>query len=108
MRGNALTHDLKLGRETLEKLLQLGHESTGEVSLPRYDKSANSGKGDRADPSTWPTITAPVDVILFEGWMLGFAPVSEEEAIKVNNTHLRFNFCVLSLIHDSSTLRRFV
>lgn len=44
------------------------------VALPRYDKSAYSGKGDRAPEEEWPTAEAPVDVILFEGWMLGFIP----------------------------------
>ena len=46
----------------------------------RYDKSAYSGKGDRADASTWPQAQGPVDVVLFEGWMLGFAPVSDAAA----------------------------
>jgi hypothetical protein len=45
----------------------------------RYDKSAYSGRGDRADPSTWPTVSGPVDIVLFEGWMSGFAPASDEE-----------------------------
>jgi D-glycerate 3-kinase len=50
----------------------------------RYDKSAYSGQGDRADPSTWPAAAAPVDVVLFEGWMLGFAPVADAEAAAVD------------------------
>ena len=45
----------------------------GEVmQLPRYDKAAHSGKGDRAPQTSWPQVTGPVDIVLFEGWMLGF------------------------------------
>ena len=50
----------------------------------RYDKSAFSGQGDRADPSTWPHVEAPVDVVLFEGWMLGFAALGPQAAAAVN------------------------
>ena len=83
VRGNALTHDVELGRKTLENLENLGKGSTSETKLPRYDKSAYEGKGDRADEASWPVVKAPVDVVLFEGWMLGFTPVSDEEASKV-------------------------
>ncbi len=47
------------------------------MPLPRYDKSAFAGRGDRAAPSTWPSVTLPVDIVLFEGWMLGFRPQPE-------------------------------
>lgn len=83
VRGNALTHEVELGRQTLEKLMKLNEGSTSELKVPRYDKSAFDGKGDRADEATWPTIKAPVDVVLFEGWMLGFTPVSDAAAEKV-------------------------
>lgn len=83
VRGNALTHDLDLGRTTLQSLQQLARGSSGAVTLPRYDKSAHQGRGDRADASVWPTVRAPVDVVLFEGWMLGFSPVSQATAEKV-------------------------
>lgn len=59
-------------------------KSCAPPSLPtplfRYDKSAYSGKGDRADAASWPQAQGPVDVVLFEGWMLGFAPVSDAAA----------------------------
>lgn len=48
------------------------------MKLPRYDKSAFGGRGDRADPSTWPEIEGPLTVVLFEGWMLGFKPLPVE------------------------------
>ena len=83
VRGNALTHDVELGRSTLESLLKLNEGAESELKVPRYDKSAYEGKGDRADKAEWPVIKAPVDVILFEGWMLGFTPVADETASQV-------------------------
>ncbi|XP_043700931.1 D-glycerate 3-kinase, chloroplastic [Telopea speciosissima] len=73
-RGNAGSHDLQLSIETLTALSKLTKEGM-KVKLPRYDKSAYSGKGDRADPSTWPEIEGPLTVVLYEGWMLGFKPL---------------------------------
>ncbi|KAM0034713.1 putative glycerate 3-kinase [Helianthus debilis subsp. tardiflorus] len=49
-----------------------------KMKLPRYDKSAYNGRGDRADPSVWPEVEGPLTVVLFEGWMLGFKPVPSE------------------------------
>jgi D-glycerate 3-kinase len=50
------------------------------LKLPRYDKSACGGRGDRAHESTWTTIDEPMQLIVFEGWMLGFTPVDETVA----------------------------
>ncbi|GJN18060.1 hypothetical protein PR202_gb05178 [Eleusine coracana subsp. coracana] len=49
-----------------------------QMKVPRYDKSAFGGRGDRADPSTWPEVEGPLEVVLFEGWMLGFKPLPDE------------------------------
>lgn len=49
------------------------------LAYGRYDKSAYSGRGDRADPSTWPVVSGPLDVVLFEGWMNGFQVLPDEE-----------------------------
>lgn len=54
------------------------------VKLPRYNKSAYSGAGDRAHPAAWPEVKPPVDVVLFEGWMLGFRPVGDAAAAAVH------------------------
>ena len=43
LRGNAGTHDMSLMMETLSSL-----QKNGEKLVPRYDKSVNNGKGDRA------------------------------------------------------------
>ncbi|KAG0480686.1 hypothetical protein HPP92_011544 [Vanilla planifolia] len=72
--GNAGSHDLQLSVKTLTALKGLTKAGM-KMKLPRYDKSAYGGRGDRADPSTWPEVEGPLSVILFEGWMLGFKPI---------------------------------
>ena len=88
LRGNAGSHDLALGSETLERLVKgaagKGGQEQQEVALPRYDKSLNGGRGDRAPAASWPVVRAPVDVVLFEGWMLGFRPVGAARAAEVS------------------------
>ncbi|KAL5576377.1 hypothetical protein UlMin_018076 [Ulmus minor] len=76
-RGNAGSHDLPFSVETLTALTNLTKEGM-KMKLPRYNKSAYKGKGDRADPSLWPEVEGPLTVILFEGWMLGFKPLPME------------------------------
>ncbi|RWR83051.1 D-glycerate 3-kinase, chloroplastic isoform X1 [Cinnamomum micranthum f. kanehirae] len=77
LRGNAGTHDLPFSIDTLTGLRKLAKEGM-KMKLPRYDKSAFGGRGDRANPSTWPEVEGPLEVILFEGWMLGFRPLPNE------------------------------
>lgn len=70
-RGPPGTHDLELGIEVLEKLRQgKTHES---IAIPRFDKSAYNGAGDRCEPD----LVKPVDVVLFEGWFVGARPIEE-------------------------------
>jgi D-glycerate 3-kinase len=64
-RGPPGTHDVGLGLRTLDALA-----GRGAVRLPRFDKAAD----DRAPEQTWPTIEAPVDCVLFEGWCVGARP----------------------------------
>jgi len=74
-RGYPGTHDIALGTSILTQLKQ---RSTSALALPRYDKSRHQGQGDRIEMSQWPQVRQPVDVVLLEGWMLGFqvVPVS--------------------------------
>lgn len=74
-RGNAGTHDIELGESTLKTLKY--STSMNLCKLPRYDKSQFGGQGDRAQESTWPEIQTPVDLVLLEGWMLGFKTLSD-------------------------------
>lgn len=76
-RGYPGTHDLELGKTVLAEL-----KAGRDVSLPRYDKSAFSGSGDRKPKDEWDSVQASeIDVILFDGWMLGFTPLSDEEFV---------------------------
>ncbi|KAJ1688279.1 hypothetical protein LUZ63_019669 [Rhynchospora breviuscula] len=77
LRGNAGSHDLQFSIETLTSVRKMTKKGM-KMKLPRYDKSAFGGRGDRADPSTWPEVEGPVEVVLFEGWMLGFKPLPNE------------------------------
>mgnify|MGYP001406678302 CR=1 FL=1 len=77
-RGYPGTHDVELGARTLADLRRAGAGDV--VRIPVYDKSAHHGRGDRAPISTWPSVRGPVDVVLFEGWMLGFPDVTADGA----------------------------
>jgi len=72
-RGYPGTHDVSLGERTLRALRSLQAGETTRV--PVYDKSAHGGRGDRAPKDIWREVSGPLDVIVVEGWMLGFAPV---------------------------------
>lgn len=99
LRGNAGSHDNQLGTGTLQQLKGLVEE--GAVArVPRYDKSKHSGKGDRAEASTWPTVTGPIDVVLFEGWMLGFQSIGSTRAAAVS-AHLPAVDKALTLLKDA-------
>jgi D-glycerate 3-kinase len=76
-RGYPGTHDVQLGAATLSSLRRLGDAGAADVRVPVYDKSAHGGRGDRAPDTEWRTVSRPLDLVLVEGWMLGFTPVPE-------------------------------
>jgi D-glycerate 3-kinase len=61
-RGPPGTHDLPLALATLGAL-----RAGKPVKLPRFDKLAD----ERAPESQWPTLEAPAQLVIFEGWCLG-------------------------------------
>lgn len=75
-RGNAGTHDMVLLSDTLARLKRRGGIAE-DVLIPKFDKSLRGGRGDRSPESSWRHISASesVDIVLFEGWMLGFEPL---------------------------------
>lgn len=79
-RGMPGTHDLDLLTSTLDSLRD-GHD----VSIPKYDKTAFDGRGDRAPKEQWKHISEKTDVVLLEGWCMGFEPVDKENLV---NPHL--------------------
>lgn len=68
-RGPPGTHDIDLGLDVLEQIRQ----GISPVTVPRFDKSAHGGSGDR----TTPDIIAGVDIVIFEGWFVGVRPVDQ-------------------------------
>ncbi len=70
-RGQPGTHDVPLMRATVDGLRALRVGET--MRVPRYDKSAHGGLGDRAAEAAWPVIDGPIDVVVLEGWCFGFA-----------------------------------
>ena len=54
-----------------------------ETKIPCYDKSAFGGQGDRTAEDTWLVVNQagqpPIKVVLFEGWCVGFRPLSDSE-----------------------------
>ncbi len=71
-RGPPGTHDLNLGLQVIEQCLK--SDSAASILIPRFDKSAFNGSGDRTNPEA---ITKP-DILLFEGWFVGVQPVAED------------------------------
>ena len=67
-RGVPGTHDVALAEALLDDLARNGGRHV--VKLPVFDKA----RDDRAPAATWPTLEAPVDVVLFEGWCVGACP----------------------------------
>jgi D-glycerate 3-kinase len=47
-----------------------------EVRIPVFDKSLFAGQGDRLPRAAWPVVPAGLRVLIFEGWCLGFLPLS--------------------------------
>jgi D-glycerate 3-kinase len=78
-RGVPGTHDMGLLATTLEALLVNAVEPV--VTVPRFDKALD----DRKPQEAWEQVSAPVDVVLLEGWCLGVRAESEETLIQPVN-----------------------
>lgn len=74
-RGYPGTHDIALGERVLGALKHL--RAGDEVALPSYDRAAALGRGDRRPEVEWVRTRGPLDLVILEGWMLGFQPVEE-------------------------------
>ncbi|MEG4326481.1 glycerate kinase [Microcoleus sp. herbarium5] len=86
-RGPPGTHDIDLGIAVLDKLRGSQTRNLAAVEnpqsdafkpdiiknieIPRFDKSAYGGAGDRSQPE----IISGADIVLFEGWFVGVNPV---------------------------------
>lgn len=72
-RGYPGTHDIELGKNTLQQI----QEQKSNVLIPRYDKSAFEGQGDRRPKEAWFFLALAPQIVFLEGWMLGFQPAIE-------------------------------
>lgn len=68
-RGPPGTHDIELGIHSLEQIRQ---GTSTQVAIPRFDKAAYQGDGDRTQPELVPS----PDIVLFEGWFVGVRPIA--------------------------------
>ncbi|KAI0251138.1 P-loop containing nucleoside triphosphate hydrolase protein [Lactifluus subvellereus] len=75
-RGHPGTHDIALGLSLLRSLKEINRSPTNNLRIPRFDKSLVDGEGDRLPESEWTLIHGPIDIVLLEGWCVGFHPQS--------------------------------
>jgi D-glycerate 3-kinase len=73
-RGHAGSHDEALAAKFFADI----KAPSGTVAIPSFDKSAFNGEGDRTLPQEWATLNLPIDVLVFEGWCLGFRALSDD------------------------------
>lgn len=78
-RGLPGTHDIPLLSKCINALIS-GEDS--KVILPQYDKSKFNGEGDRCAKGK--EVTLPLDIVVLEGWFLGFSPIIERQEISTN------------------------
>lgn len=77
-RGVPGTHDMALAFSTIDALLH----GSGPIAAPVFDKLSD----DRAPQAGWPSYSAPLDVVLLEGWCVGARPMPEHELDHPINT----------------------
>ncbi|CAK4031964.1 kinase mug58 [Lecanosticta acicola] len=81
-RGVPSTHDVETGIQLFDAL----QNRKTDIRIPSYDKSQFNGAGDRKPEGEWETVNKagekPVEVIIFEGWCVGFRALSEADVEK--------------------------
>ncbi|KAJ5925575.1 hypothetical protein N7454_008214 [Penicillium verhagenii] len=74
-RGQPGTHDTALSVSFFE-----GLRNSGETRIPAFDKSLFNGEGGRVPSHQWKSVTtSDIDIVIFEGWCVGFQPLTEEQ-----------------------------
>ncbi|KAG0173528.1 hypothetical protein DFQ28_008200 [Apophysomyces sp. BC1034] len=102
-RGQAGSHDLSLAQTVFKVLLENNGES---VRIPSYDKSLHAGRGDRLDESAWKEVYGPLDIVLFEGWSLGFKPLPKKEIERLYQTKKKSNELVRFTQHPIEHIQK--
>ncbi len=88
-RGPPGTHDVELGIQVLDRLRQ---STQSAIEIPRFDKSAYGGAGDRTTPEN----IIGADIILFEGWFVGTQPVDPAVFDHAPSASLKNSSCLSS------------
>ncbi|RGP66928.1 hypothetical protein FSPOR_6310 [Fusarium sporotrichioides] len=80
-RGQPGTHDEVLAKEFFDQVLGRVEGEKKTVKWPAYDKSLHGGQGGRVTIEKWDEVALgrDLDVLIFEGWALGFQPLTKEE-----------------------------
>ncbi|MGE5655568.1 MAG: glycerate kinase [Actinomycetota bacterium] len=80
-RGPPGTHDIELGIKVLDELRRSSQiadlntlKNSPLIEVPRFDKSAWGGAGDRTTPER----VNEIEIVLFEGWFVGVRPIDPE------------------------------
>ncbi|KAH6639730.1 D-glycerate 3-kinase-like protein [Boeremia exigua] len=73
VRGQPGTHDERLAAQFFKQLE--AYSGDAELKIPSFDKSQFNGEGDRAPESEWHSVSRKPDVVVFEGWCVGFQPL---------------------------------
>ncbi|KAF5020889.1 hypothetical protein F66182_7041 [Fusarium sp. NRRL 66182] len=83
-RGQPGTHDEILAKSFFDQVLGRTNSDEKFVKWPAYDKSLHSGQGGRVPVENWEKVPLgqDLDVLIFEGWALGFQPLTKEEVIR--------------------------
>ncbi|TVY72281.1 putative kinase mug58 [Fusarium oxysporum f. sp. cubense] len=80
-RGQPGTHDEVLAKNFFDQVLGRVESDEKVVRWPAFDKSLHSGQGGRVPVEKWEEVPLDdgLDVLIFEGWALGFKPLTDEE-----------------------------
>lgn len=78
-RGVPGTHDVELGIEIIDSLLNAEHNTI--TSIPIFDKSID----DRCPEHTWQEWVGRADIIVIEGWCVGAIPQPDDALIEPVN-----------------------
>ncbi|KAL4728949.1 hypothetical protein ACLX1H_003355 [Fusarium chlamydosporum] len=83
-RGQPGTHDEVLAKEFFDQILGRVESGKRHVKWPAYDKSLHAGQGGRVPVEEWENVDLDqgLDVLIFEGWALGFQPLTKEEVTR--------------------------
>jgi len=82
VRGQPGTHDITLASWFFSQFtIPEPGTSTTKIELPVFDKSLFNGDGDRLPRSEWRVFPKqpPIQIIVFEGWCVGFSPLKSQE-----------------------------